>query len=402
MSSTSLSAPAQAPAAPGRLVCRPLAFELIPRSAWDRLLERTPAATPFTRWNVHRAWWDAYGSTAHEEYLVAVPAAIGEGPSDELPAHEIHGIVPLMHRHMAEPDDAATATILRRGHQRGTRVRPDAKAVFFGASYHCDYATVLADPADLPAVTAALVEALAAGPDPAHGDQPWDVIDLRRLRSADPALPALEEAFAAGARRHGWQLVREREDVCPVVSFDGRDWEAYLATLSKKSRHEIRRKIRRAEAHGALALRHGQPSPDGVARFIELHSARFGDEGLFPETEGGRRSRRFVERMAALEAAEDGAQLDLIEVRSGERLIFAALAFDDGETCYLYNAGMDPTAAELSPGVTGTAAYLRDRLEAGRRRFDFLRGDEPYKYEWGAVDEPVERLLVLSEPLDEA
>jgi CelD/BcsL family acetyltransferase involved in cellulose biosynthesis len=45
--------------------------------------------------------------------------------------------------------------------------------------------------------------------------------------------------------------------------------------------------------------------------------------------------------------------------------------------------------------VTGTAAYLRDRLEAGRRRFDFLRGDEPYKYEWGARDEPVERLLVM-------
>jgi len=33
-------------------------------------------------------------------------------------------------------------------------------------------------------------------------------------------------------------------------------------------------------------------------------------------------------------------------------------------------------------------------MEAGRRRFDFLRGNEPYKYEWGAVDEPVHRLLV--------
>jgi CelD/BcsL family acetyltransferase involved in cellulose biosynthesis len=55
---------------------------------------------------------------------------------------------------------------------------------------------------------------------------------------------------------------------------------------------------------------------------------------------------------------------------------------------------MDPGARELSPGVTGTAAYLRDRIAAGRRRFDFLRGDEPYKYEWGARDEPIHRLLV--------
>jgi CelD/BcsL family acetyltransferase involved in cellulose biosynthesis len=40
------------------------------------------------------------------------------------------------------------------------------------------------------------------------------------------------------------------------------------------------------------------------------------------------------------------------------------------------------------------AWYLRDRIAAGARTFDFLRGDEPYKYEWGAVDETVHRLLV--------
>ena len=55
---------------------------------------------------------------------------------------------------------------------------------------------------------------------------------------------------------------------------------------------------------------------------------------------------------------------------------------------------MDPDARDLSPGVTGTAAYVRDRLEAGRRRFDFLRGPETYKYEWGAKDTPIFRVLV--------
>ncbi len=373
--------------------------------AWDRLLALTPAATPFARWTVHRAWWDAYGSTAHEQYVVAVgdptPAnEAGTHATAEVSGDDIRAIVPLMHRHMIEPDDEATATILRHTRLRGTRVRPDAKAIFFGASYHCDYATILADPADLPAVAEALVAMLAAEPDREHGDQPWDVVDLRRLRAADPALPALEAAFRAGAERHGWQVIREREDVCPVVTFGEGGWDDYLAGLSKKSRHEIRRKIRRAEAHGPLTLRRDAPTADGLARFVALHNARFGEQGLFPANEGGRRSRCFVEHMAALERAEpDGGQLQLIEVSSGERLIFAALAFDDGRTCYLYNAGMEPTAAELSPGVTGTATYLRDRMEHGRRRFDFLRGDEPYKYEWGARDEPIERLLVLSEPV---
>ena len=34
------------------------------------------------------------------------------------------------------------------------------------------------------------------------------------------------------------------------------------------------------------------------------------------------------------------------------------------------------------------------RIAAGKRRFDFLRGQERYKYEWGAVDEPIYRILV--------
>ena len=39
-------------------------------------------------------------------------------------------------------------------------------------------------------------------------------------------------------------------------------------------------------------------------------------------------------------------------------------------------------------------AYVERAIADGKRRLDFLRGDEPYKYEWGAVDEPIQRLLV--------
>ncbi|HET7677505.1 MAG TPA: GNAT family N-acetyltransferase, partial [Candidatus Limnocylindrales bacterium] len=170
---------------------------------------------------------------------------------------------------------------------------------------------------------------------------------------------------------------------------------AYLQTLDKHDRHEIRRKLRRAAAQGRLEFRLVEPTPEAIDAFIELHQARWGEQGLFPPTEGGRRSRRFITRLAELELAEeDRRQLQLGHLLSDDRVIFAALGFDDGTTTYFYNAGMNPQARSLSPGVAGAAFYLRDRIAAGRRRFDFLRGDEPYKYEWGAVDEPVFRLLV--------
>ncbi len=377
---------AAATTARGPLICRPIAFDDIPRQTWDRLLGATAAATPFSRWTVHRAWWDAYGSTAHEQYLTCAPAT---------DAASILGIVPLMHRHEEEPDDAATATALRRSTRAGTRVRPDAKAVFMGASYHADYATVLCDPADLPDVADALARDLAGSPDPVHGPMPWDVVDLRRLRAEDPARAALAAAFEALAEDAGWDVFEEVEDVCPVTTMPDGDWDDYLATLDKKARHEIRRKLRRAESAGEVRFELLEPGAAAVDAFIDLHQARWGAEGLFPDTEGGRRSRRFMHRLAELEAAEgEGCQLQLGRVSVGGRVIFATVGFDDGTTCYFYNAGMDPEARDLSPGVTGTAAYLRDRQAAGRRRFDFLRGNEPYKYEWGARDEPIHRILV--------
>lgn len=390
------SSPIPAPAREtGRLAAVPVAFGDIPRSAWDRLLGITPAATPFSRWTLHAAWWEAYGATSHEEYLVCVPEAAATAPVRDPDA--ITGIVPLMHRHVVEPGDAVTHTALRRRHAAGTDLRPDAKAVFMAASYHADYATILAAPADLPAVAAALVAALASPPDPSHGTMPWDVVDLRRWRDDDPALPALEAAFRDAAGREGWEVVREQEDVCPVVTLPaGGTWDDYLATLDKKARHEIRRKLRRVESAGDVRFSLSPLEPATVNRFITLHQARWGDDGLFPATEGGDRSRRFLHRLTELEAAEGtDAMLQLGLVHVGDRLIFASAGFDDGRTCYFYNAGMDPDARDLSPGVTGAAAYIGDRLAAGRTRFDFLRGNETYKYEWGAVDEPIHRLIVL-------
>jgi hypothetical protein len=372
------------------VAARPIAFSDISRRDWDRLLARSPSATPFSRWTFHRAWWDAYAVTAHEQYLVCERAGVAPDHPPELIA-----IVPLMHRHEVEPTDAITATTLRRGHPAGSPVSPDAKAVFMAASYHADYATLLSDPADITAVAGAIVRSLAGPPDAAHGDRPWDVVDLRRWRSVDPALAALEAAFRDRAESEGWDVRREVEDVCPVVEFGAADWDGYLGSLGRTARHEIRRKLRRAEAAGEVSFSFLPLDAESVERFIDLHQARWGSEGLFPDTEGGARSRLFLHRLAELEAAEGiAAQVQLGEVRVGDRVVFATVGFDDGVTCFFYNAGMDPGARDLSPGVAGTATYLRDRLAAGRRRFDFLRGDEPYKYEWGARDEPVHRLLV--------
>jgi CelD/BcsL family acetyltransferase involved in cellulose biosynthesis len=369
-----------------RLVAVRRPFESIAPATWDRLAAATPWATPFSRWAVHRAWWDGYGVNAHDETVVVTDPAAAD--PDELVA-----IVPLMHRHAVEPDDAINRTRMRAaGGAELTPVAPTAKAVYFGASYHADYATVLAAPGRLPAVASALVDTLA---EPASGHpDPWDAVDLRRLRCADPAGGVLADALAAEAPARGWAVMREREDVCPVLVLGaGCDFDAYLGTLGKKERHEIRRKIRRAEAAGAVRL---ERSPDPIAdldAFIDLHQRRWGEAGLFPPTPGGDQSRVFFRRLFELTGGSDLLQLQFLSV--GGRRIAAGIWFDDGATLYFYNAGVDPDARDLSPGILLVARSIEGALAAGRRRFDFLRGNEAYKYGWGAVDEPIQRLLVV-------
>ena len=363
-------------------------LDTIPASTWDALAAATPWSTPFSRWAFHRAWWDAYGDNAHEQTMVVVDADASEG-ADPI------AIVPFMHRHEVEPSDELTHTTIRHGSEQPlTPVPPTAKAIFFGASYHADYATILAHPDELPAVAEALVSCLAADTD-ADDDHPdpWDVVDLRRLRCGDPVTDALGVAFGEREMSEGWTLTIEREEVCPVATLpEGVDLDGYLATLDKKGRHEIRRKVRRAEAAGEVRLDVSADPLGDLDAFIDLHQKRWGEAGLFPHTPGGAQSRAFVRRLFELFGADGPLKLSFLTV--GRRRIASGLHLETDDAFLYYNAGVDPDAQDLSPGVVLVVKYLEYAIAAGLRRFDFLRGDEPYKYGWGAVDEPIQRLLV--------
>ncbi|MBF8289561.1 MAG: Acetyltransf 6 protein [Chloroflexi bacterium] len=299
-----------------------------------------------------------------------------------------------MHRHEVEAEDAVRHTTMR--HEQGlplTPVPPTAKAIFFGASYHADYATILTRPGDMDRVADALADHLVDATRPGGSDDPWDALDLRRLRCADPITTALADALRHRARTEGWTVTVEREDVCPVAHLPaGGTIDDYLATLGKKERHEIRRKVRRAEAAGEVALEESRDPLGDLEAFIDLHQRRWGTEGLFPATPGGAQSRVQFRRLFELFGPDGALRLSFLTV--GGQRIAAAVHFETSDALLYYNAGVDPDARDLSPGVVMVERLVRRALESGRRRLDFLRGDEGYKYEWGAVDEPIQRLLV--------
>ncbi|MBM4431835.1 MAG: GNAT family N-acetyltransferase, partial [Chloroflexi bacterium] len=71
------------------------------------------------------------------------------------------------------------------------------------------------------------------------------------------------------------------------------------------------------------------------------------------------------------------------------------LCFDYGQDRLVYNSGFDLSLyAELSPGIVLLGHLIGDAIQQGLRRFDFLQGNERYKYDLGATDSQVLRLFI--------
>jgi CelD/BcsL family acetyltransferase involved in cellulose biosynthesis len=70
------------------------------------------------------------------------------------------------------------------------------------------------------------------------------------------------------------------------------------------------------------------------------------------------------------------------------------LCFDYNNDIYLYNSAYDPAYSSLSVSLLLKVFNIRDAVEHGKKRFDFLSGDEPYKYDLGGHDVPLYQCLI--------
>ncbi|MBM3945693.1 MAG: hypothetical protein FJ317_09460, partial [SAR202 cluster bacterium] len=77
--------------------------------------------------------------------------------------------------------------------------------------------------------------------------QEWDALSLRSVKEHSPTL----EHIPRLSKERGFSVRVEPDGVTPASSLPG-TWEEYVAGLGKKERHELRRKLRRLEAAGAV------------------------------------------------------------------------------------------------------------------------------------------------------
>lgn len=211
-------------------------------------------------------------------------------------------------------------------------------------------------------------------------------LDLHSIGEDSPTLAMLPEL----ARQRGYGVVVEEEDVAPRLALAS-SWEEYLSGLSKKDRHELRRKLRRLEGHQNWRW-YCVADPDAAAGRMDvfLDLMRRSDpakaEFLTPEREN------FFRATVAATAAEDVLRLFFMEMDG--QPVAASLCLDYDGVRMLYNSGHNPEYRYYSVGLLLHSLCLRDALERGYRCFDFLRGNEPYKYRLGGRDHRLYRIIL--------
>jgi len=223
-----------------------------------------------------------------------------------------------------------------------------------------------------------------------HSDE-YDVARLCNIPQGSLALTCMPRLAQA---RGLWATVRLQE-VCPVVKLP-KKFEDYLSVLDKKNRHELRRKLRRAT--GLVDWYIVGPQHDlnaEMARFLELMAASSGEKAKFLDNP---QNRAFFELIIPAVAARGWLQLAFLTVR-GEAAA-AYLNFEYDNRVLVYNSGLKPDAhGQLSPGIILLARLIEHAIIRGYEEFDFLRGDEAYKYDLGGQNTNIYQLVIAKRPV---
>jgi len=319
---------------------------------WNLLLDESIHHVPFLRYEYLDAWWQTRGGGEWPQSELAIVTARQDGA--------LLGVAPLFF---------ATNRLAR------------PALLLLGSIEISDYLDLIVRPRDLDAFTRGLLPFLASSELP-----PWKDLDFYNLFETSPSLAALEGA----AKTMGWSYSCQPLQRAPYIRLPG-DWETYLAGIDKKQRHEIRRKMRRAEEMGAtVQVRFA----DDAARFAADVEDFMGlmaqdDEKAAFLTPPMRQHMRLVTQCAFDQGC---LQLAFLEI-NGEKAA-GYLSFDYLDRLWVYNSGVDRRFTEFSPGWVLLGHLLKWANENKRSEIDFMRGDEDYKYRFGGIDRRVVRAVV--------
>ena len=252
------------------------------------------------------------------------------------------------------------------------------KASFMGSLDVCDYFDFVVTPGKESEFLLLLVEHLK--------QQGISHLDLGPVRSDSAVITELIPI----AKGLGYEFYCGQEDVSFELELPA-TWEEFLSALTGKERHEIRRKLRRLDNAASTQLRVVEDIREvrsEIDTFLRLFTSSRSEKAAFLTAKRAVFFHSLAEAMASLKI------LKLFFLDLDGKPAAAALCFDYHSTVYLYNSGYDPQLRPLSVGLLDKVLSIRESIQRGRKKYDFLKGAEEYKYRLGGKPIPLYRCQV--------
>jgi CelD/BcsL family acetyltransferase involved in cellulose biosynthesis len=319
---------------------------------WNGLLQHSVSDTVFMTCQWQRVWWEHFGPKENDSLCLIALRDTENG--------ELLGLWPLY-------DEASG--------------RSPRRLRIIGSPRGSDYLDLITRRGQERAVYEAALDFLTRRDD-------WESLEVINVRADSPTL----EVLAPLAEERGLEVQIEPVTVCPAIALP-ESWEGYLEQLSRKQRHEIRRKLRRAGRGVEQVEWYLSNDPQTLAQDMEVYFELFQKSSYVKEEYLDGQRQAFFQDMAAVMFEAGWLYLAFLAI-NGEK-VASMFCFDYDGAISVYNSGYDPQRyRHLSPGIVLLSYCIQDAIEREYPLFDFLRGDEEYKYRSGAVDRVIYRLTI--------
>lgn len=320
---------------------------------WNHLLQKSASHVPFLTFDYLKTWWDTRGGGEWPEDSQLVLIAAFEEES-------LVGVAPLFY---------------------SDNILGQPALMFVGAIEVSDFLDFIVAAENLPAFLSGFIDFLI------KEDLPdWELLDLYNLLEESPTLAILQ---GEGEKR-GWAHQQIHLQPAPYIPLPG-DFETYLAGIDKKQRHEIRRKLRNVEqglAEGRLYFTEDPEKLESdVDAFLDMMAQDPNKKSFLIEP-----MRRHLHNTAQIAFERGWLQMAFFTL-DGKKAA-ANMSFNFNDRLWLYNSGWEWEFREYSPGWILIAYLIEWANENGIKEFDFMRGDEPYKYKFGAIDRHIYRVTL--------
>lgn len=307
---------------------------------WSQFAHSLPDVTPFQLPDWLLTWWRQFGSG---ELRVLVFRNRGE----------IVGVVPCF-RH--EWEGKRQITLIGSG-----------ISDYLDPAIACEFA---------PGILRMLRQALQRDPD-------WDVCVWQDLRHTSmlAALP-FSDSFVTTVKP---------DTACSETALRG-SFESWWAQRPHGLRRNIRRYLQKTRAIGEPEFCVvSEPETHILTALVNLHAARWqkhNQPGMIAANNSAQFLLKICERFARAN------MLRLFVLHFKDRIVAAICAFPYRATLFSYLSAFDPEFETLGFGRLLLFYSFKYAFESGYGSWNFLRGSEPYKFDWGAQRMPKCRVII--------